>query len=140
PDRRVVVGRAFEHPGVVEGDLRAAEDHERFGPAGLHFTRDPQGAIDVPEVASEAQEPRLPRNDLLDERLIAEAVGVIRGQDVDGIVAIQPTALRHELQVARGQGHVAPDWLGAGRRNRKLDEEYVASRWHGSPSSGENSP
>ena len=89
-----VVVRRVQHPGVVGRDLRAAEDDAHARPQPLQSPGDPEGALDVPEVAGETDHPRLAAGQLGGEGVVAERVGQRSGQHVDGVVVAQPAARR----------------------------------------------
>ena len=120
-----------EHPMVVGGDFRPAQDDPQLRPLLLEPLGDPQRALDVPHVAREADHPRLPRKDFLHQPLVAQRIGQRRGEQVDLIPGLlQPAVPGKELQIPGGQRDVVLDRLWSRRRDGKLGEQDRTRRGH----------
>ena len=121
-DGRQVDRFLFQHPAVVGGDLGPAQKYLDLRPRGLQFPGDPDRPLDVPEIASKADDRRPAGEDGLDQSAIAQPVGKPRGKNIDR-PAREPIPLGKELQVGGGERHIALDRLRSRRRDRQLDEQ-----------------
>lgn len=91
-DRRQIDGRLFQHPTVVCGDFRPAQEDAEIGPRFLQLPGDPDRPLDVPQITSKANQRRLAIEDRRRQRLVAEHVAKPCRKDVDR-PALQPLTL-----------------------------------------------
>ena len=122
-DGRQVDRRLFEHPAVIGGDLRPAQQDARIsGWRGLQLPGDPDRPLDVPKIAGEPDELRPAIEDRGRQGPVAEPVAEPGREDFD-LPTVQPAPLGEEFQVGGRQRHVALDRLRPGRRNRQLHQQ-----------------
>ncbi len=124
-DREIIVG-GVQHPGVIAGDLRTAQDDANVWSPSLQLARDPERALNIPKIASESHKPGIAPEEGFDKGMVAERVCLAGGEDVDGVKGAEAFPLREQFQVSRGKGDVAANRRRPERRNGELYKQDIA--------------